>query len=520
MGASEARARRGELMQQHTNKWQNSTKDMWKRSATMWFDFEDKCHQTTVEVFHKSADSWTSSKSKAQQSTTKAWHRSTVSWSNSRTKAQESTTKAWNQSTDTWNNSLQRYRESTAGILSRSAENLNRSAENLNRAGKKAIAPSPLSDWISAPEEQQSNEAQNVQTQLPSEPTSPSQAPPSYDSLQHSRARSTSTPVSPDSQHSMHSRKPVPSPTSSEVCESPKAFPIPRTSSLPASLPETSTDSTDSTTTSIDLSSKKDKAADKQVRELIELTNEVTSQLKEAKQLRESNDSYLGEIEHQWVNSTITDADNANQDMNRLLEPLRIDMTKRKGKLSSSNRKQWRTRDCDRAREKYAAIVLHQGRLQNIINHLSEVIPPQVPSKDDVPELEKTSVQSAAELPTVESPTEIETFESLPVITELPSDPIYIPLELEDAFSELPGESSVRHSALQPPIPRIIVTQSADDLLDLEMRSNSVDDYNSGMNEMHDNQAWKQTRNDIRDQQSASFTKIISKMETKRFYRK
>ncbi|KAJ6144803.1 hypothetical protein N7470_008698 [Penicillium chermesinum] len=513
IGGAEMRARRGELVRQRSDSWKRSTKDMWRKSTTMWSDLENKFHQTTVEVRHKSADSLSTSKEKAQQTTTKAWHRSAHSLSSSKNKAQESTMKAWDQSTDSWNHALNRYRQSTTGILGRSAE-------NLVRPNKEVQQRTPLSDWMATSEVQQPDrgldgqqgEQQGEQQGQPSsEPISPTaQRPPHYEpSWQSQRSRSVSSPP-------VQASQPAVQPQSSE---SPTTTPLPRSPSLPHSVSGTETNSLASSSSTIDLSSKKTKAADTQARALLDLTNELTGQLEEARQLRDLSYDQLGEIERQWVNTTITDADTANQELSHILEPLRIDMSKhRKGRLSSSSRKRWRAKDCERAQDKYSRVALQQGRLHKVIAHLSHFDQSQLSPQGTAEQPEELPIS-----PVIELATETERFESLPAITELPDDPIFIPLELNTGFAELPSDPSpVRARPPRPLIPRklqvpkIIVTQSPEDLLDTEVSTTDAGSVNQSTNEMHDNQAWKQTRDSYRDQQSASFTEIISNMDTDR----
>lgn len=363
--------------------------------------------------------------------------------------------------------------------------------------------------------------------------------PPPYVPLQQSRqARSISSPISPESESSAQRNQNVQSPTSSVSTESPKNTSLPRTASLPQSISGTTESDSSSTAADVDLTSKKRKAAAKQARALIELTSDISDELKEAQLLCDLKRDQLGEIELDWISTTITDAESANQDLARLVEPLKADMTNNKGKTTHANRKRWRRQDCDRAREMYDHVIAQREHLKGAIDHLSEVKPRPLVIRKPVEEPKETAVTPVAELPVEDE----EIIQSLPAITELPFDPIYIPLELAEDFSELPGDSAPvpselpgdlplvnsalpdssthANSAPQPSIPRIIVTQSAGDLLDQEMRSPDIDFSDHTTSEMHDNLAWKQTRNDYRDQQSASFVKIISKMDTKRFYKK
>jgi hypothetical protein len=320
--------------------------------------------------------------------------------------------------------------------------------------------------------------------------------------------QTTISPYSPESLGSPEPARPLPS------YQTIQYVPYSKPSSRTRSQSESDTNSTSSSSLSIDLDIEKKKAADQQAKELIELTKKINTDIEQAKQLRDSKSAQLGEIEHNWINSTITDAKDSNREMIQILDFYRLVAEKRKGKLNSSSRRRWRTQDCQRVREKYPRLVLHQSRLEKVLTHLTVMLPspdisPEEPTGSfSEPPLCEATVKSFAEFPV-----EYEITSSLPVIAELPSESILS--STEALIGELSASDSVKRKHMLP-IPKIIVTQVVEDLSEDQRRSKEMDEYSSYENkEMNEMMAWGKTRDDIQTQQSESLARIFAEREKK-----
>lgn len=241
----------------------------------------------------------------------------------------------------------------------------------------------------------------------------------------------------------------------------------------------------------------------------------------------------LGEIEHNWINSTIVDADDSARELADLLEHCRLDMAKRKGKgkISSTNRKQWKFQGRGRAKEKQARLVRYQCRLDRVLSHLgnlenSQEAPAQEPGLNTTAELSVAEpAAKSAELSSDVSPDAVAELPSdvLPkleiAVAELPSSSAAITRKPVPFIAELPGDSTiicVQPAQMAIDIPKIIVTSTPDESSFTIGESPNTPIANPESKELNEILAWKETRNSIRLQQSESLSKIVSRMESTR----
>ncbi|KAJ5279067.1 hypothetical protein N7478_004439 [Penicillium angulare] len=490
MAPLESRARPAESWQQSTIKLQQSTSDMWRRSSHMWTDSKGKCQQKTMEAWHRSSDSWTNSKNRYIQSTAERLVRSANMLS---------------QSTD------QLYKLSITAGEDKSTEN--KSTSDLPAAEPASTSTEPLS-----------------KSQPPPAPP-PSQIPAS--------AQPPQPTVSPESNKSTKLSKSRKSIKTSESSQSEPS--VPSVPSLVSSLTTRSESDAPSKPPPIDLDIKKRKEGTPQTKALLELTSMVVSQLQQARGLRDSNSAQLGDIEHNWINTTVTDTEESVEGMSQILEPYRLVLQKRKKhNLNYSSRKRWKEHDCARARDKYPRLVLYQSRLEKVLSHLKNVDKAATKSpvnlaKDTFAELSMDSpAVKVAELPistyeinrselpvdgpTVKSFTELpadeEAAASLPVMFELPAEPISSSLQNKTPIAEMPASSM---SIKRKPIPKIIVTQSTGDLSSDQKKNQEEGEQPSYENqEMDEMMKWEKTRTDIQKHQSESLARIVADMESNR----
>ncbi|GLI78085.1 hypothetical protein PoHVEF18_006384 [Penicillium ochrochloron] len=498
MGSTGVLNRPGELWQQSTaklqhstTKWQQSTTEVWRRSTTAWHDTKDRCHQTTMETWHKSADSWKNSKDMCRQS--------------------------------------------TAGMLARSANRIYQSTDRLQQmhllehpteqkkllaeqnSHLSSISTTNIPQISESPQDERPAETRSLpeiskspQPEISSKPTQPEVSYPS--------------PLSPSSQTQISPVSSVSSPSTAS----------------PQSPSQLGTDSTATSSLSVDLSIQK-RRPDEQVRALLKFTDHVSSQVQKATRMRDSKSTQLGEIEHNWINSTIVDADDSARELAALLELCRLDMAKRKGKgkISSTNRKQWKFQGRGRAEEKQSRLVRYQCRLDRVLDHLENLkipqeVPAQEPAAKTAAELSVTisvaksvaelssdaSPDPAAELPSYVSP------EPKTPVTELPSSSGTLSVSSGTIIrkpvpfiAELPGDSAIVQ--IQPAwtaknIPKIIVTNTPDDSSFTLVESPDTPNATYESRELNEILSWKETRNSIRLQQSESLSKIVSSMESTR----
>lgn len=243
------------------------------------------------------------------------------------------------------------------------------------------------------------------------------------------------------------------------------------------------------------------KTPEKQILKLLNWTDQVVYQASQARRLSNSQAESLGEIEYNWINSTISDADNAARGLAKLVEPYRLDMLKHKGKMKSANRKRWTLEDAQLARERLSGLTLFQSRLNRAVDHVKGVIsPPESPQEIDG--------NIVAELPA-------ETRENPPPYVEHPCEPSSFESQSTTIVAELPENSPVNVGS-PTPLPKIIVTQPPDEIMLDHTESPDEGQINLENHEMDEALYWDQTRNSIQIQQSESLSNIIAKMELTR----
>jgi len=493
MAAANPQNKESEETQRITDKWQDSTKDIWRRSTQVWSDSKDRYHQATLETWHRSSDSLANSKNRYEQSTTEAWRRSSMTLAQSKERCQQSTMDAWQRSTNSWKSSKARCRQSTAEMLSRSAMKLYQSTNQLQRL----------------PHGQTKSSDNQIQTIQPSEST-----PALPSSLQHQTSQSSE----PASRNSYPSQPPsyyssTESPQSIQSSETTISSSSPQTAEAPSQSP---TAPMPSKYNLIDPSSK-DQKQDEQIRELFNMTDHTFFQLHQTKQLQKAKSELLGEIEYQWIDSAINDARRMSQDLAKLLEPHRLDMVKRKGKIGSSNKKRWKNEDCQKAYEKQSRLFRHQESLDKVFAHLQSLSSEQrhtpVSSPDTSPDSQEPHPVITPELDAVRP------------VAELTGDAIFAPTPAELAseskpetvIAELPGDTTVAPSESPRSVPKIIITRTPENISVEYLGSPATPDqpYHES-HEMNEILGWKQTRNDVRLHQSASLSNIIAEMDNAR----
>ncbi|KAJ5185262.1 hypothetical protein N7491_006868 [Penicillium cf. griseofulvum] len=152
----------------------------------------------------------------------------------------------------------------------------------------------------------------------------------------------------------------------------------------------------------------------------------VNSTAEQTRHLWDDKSTNLGEIELEWINSTITDAENAANDLAVFMKQFRD--------ISPQDCSSWKCRDYELALEKRSRMLLFHGKLEAVLAHLGSL--PTALSKNE-------SFFSPSDVSAV-----------TPAISELPSETRFI------SVLELPGSSPVKS---EQPVPEIVVTQHDSD---------------------------------------------------------
>ncbi|CAG8293792.1 hypothetical protein PENNAL_c0021G03122 [Penicillium nalgiovense] len=314
-------------------------------------------------------------KGKLQRSTRELVGRSTAIWDNSKYRCHQSTMEIWHKSADTLNDSKDRCHQSVKLMLYRSVSKWNQSADQLHRVAR------------------------------------------IEDTTQYVPARDEKTQEQTPTQYHPQSRFYSPQSTASP--------PNPKTTSL--STKAASIKSTSASGLSLSL---------EQIRVFHEATVPVNSTVKQARQLRDDKRTALGEIELEWINSTITDAENAANDLAAFVKQFK--------QTSPQYRSSWKCRDYEVALKKESHMLLSHDKVKTVLSHLGS--------------LETTLGKDEGFF----SPSEVST--ALFPISELPCETSVI------SVFELPCISPAK---TERPIPKIVVTQYDDDRDDNEIYSHA-----------------------------------------------
>ncbi|KAJ5084564.1 hypothetical protein NUU61_009143 [Penicillium alfredii] len=369
------------------------SKDVAHSSFEKWHESTEKWQQSKTDMQTRTASAWSDSKDRYCQSKMEFFQRSANGWNNTKERYYQSKMELLQRSADGWNNTKDRCHQSTVGMLHRQAEKLYQSTDRMNRI---AIRTS-LDRIQSEPPKQLPQSMPLSQQSLPDSQPPYKQPPPEIDT--ESMKSSTRSPSTPTDQ-----------------------------------LPEKPND---------------------QICTLLNTTERVFAEVREAKELRDCKASQLGEIERKWIDSTVSDAEDAARDLASLLEAYRVEQMK-KGKISLSSRKRWKNNESHRALEKHPRLLVYQNRLSMVSSHLhalgvpTDSTPMEIDSKPYVPELASNPGETAL----VEMGAG-----SVPVVSELSAETPVIDRRQFPEIAELSSEFSPIVPRSVKPIPQIVVTE-------------------------------------------------------------
>lgn len=125
-------------------------------------------------------------------------------------------------------------------------------------------------------------------------------------------------------------------------------------------------------------------SVNEQIDELLKTQNHIITQLTEVQRLRQLKEPMLDPAEMVWIDSTISDIEDATHDVAILLEPTRVEKATNNGKLSLMTQIRWVHRDSQRARDKKHRLLACHSSLMAVLGHLQRV---KVPERIAVHEL-------------------------------------------------------------------------------------------------------------------------------------
>ena len=171
---------------------------------------------------------------------------------------------------------------------------------------------------------------------------------------------------------------------------------------------------------------------------LWEASGRIKCVVTQTAELRNEKLHALGEIEGEWINSTIADAESAANDLSSFVDPL-WHQSNKIGGLTLKERKNWKRRDCQNALKKETRMTLCYERLETVFSHLKTISPRSELAATE--KKEETTVMALESPPVVAVAAELSCQTTVVSTIELPCPATILKLQTERA------------------IPKIIVTQ-------------------------------------------------------------
>jgi hypothetical protein len=183
-------------------------------------------------------------------------------------------------------------------------------------------------------------------------------------------------------------------------------------------------------------------SAEQHIAGLWEASGRVKCVVKQTEELRNEKMHALGEIEGEWISSTIADAESAANDLSSFMDPLWHQSNKIDG-LTPKERKDWNRRHCQNAVKKETRMGLCYERLETVFGHLKTISPTS--------ELAATEKEEEAALTASGSPPVVA------VAAELSGQTTVV------STIELPCPTTISKLQTGRAIPTIIITQYESD---------------------------------------------------------
>ena len=170
----------------------------------------------------------------------------------------------------------------------------------------------------------------------------------------------------------------------------------------------------------------------------------------QTRRLRDDRSHILGEIELDWVNSTITEADETSNNLSSFIQPFWVAHCK-EADDEALERKIWTRHDIQRALKKESRMLQAHSKVETVFGHLASLPAEMNISSAELKDVEVLALHGISELPTTR----------VVSVAELPGDS----LPVLNNYAELSSPMA---------IPTIVVTQhDGDEDDDISMRGRS-----------------------------------------------
>ncbi|CAG7924056.1 unnamed protein product [Penicillium olsonii] len=348
-----------------------------------------KLYQNSVTMWQRQKQDWID--------------RSTIAFNKSKNRAQQSTMDAWNNSKNraqqstmgTWSSSKTRCQRTTMGAWHKSADSFYNSKDRAQQSAR-AMVDRSVSRWNESAD--QMHQAIRVKRS-----EDPEMRP--RQSTNISTVSSATTAVE------------VPT----------KTQPI-----QPASAVNTSA------------------SPKEQIRALYDAACTTSLLVDQTRRLRDDRSHILGEIELDWVNSTITEADETSKTLSSFIQPFWVAHCK-DSDGEALERKTWTRRDIQRALKKESRMLQAHSKVETVFGHLVSLPAEMNISSAELKDVEGLALHGVSELPATR----------VVSVAELPGDS----LPVLNNYAELSSPMA---------IPTIVVTQhDGDEDDDISMRARS-----------------------------------------------
>ncbi|KAJ5410483.1 uncharacterized protein N7487_004842 [Penicillium crustosum] len=255
-----------------------------------------------TDFVHRPKGQWTG---KLQRSTRDLIGRSTAMWDNSRYRYQQSKMQILHKSADTLNDSKDRCHQSAKLMLHRSVSKWNQSADQLHRVARieDTTHHVPAHDW-------QAQEQATSQSRF-------------YSRALNSKSINSSSNFKPTSLSTK----------------------VKRISSASVTGPSLS--------------------PEEQIRGFYKSAVLVNSTVEQTRQLQDDKRTVLGEIEIEWINSTLTDAENAANDLAAFVKQFKH--------ITYQDRNSWKRRHYEVALRQESRMLLLYDKVEMVLNHLGSL---------------------------------------------------------------------------------------------------------------------------------------------------
>ncbi|KAL4976092.1 hypothetical protein BDW66DRAFT_166818 [Aspergillus desertorum] len=122
---------------------------------------------------------------------------------------------------------------------------------------------------------------------------------------------------------------------------------------------------------------------------LLTLNRHIETQSAQARHLFTQKSHFLSQIEREWIESTISDTEDATRDVLKLTEAFRVDQEVNNGRVGLKSQLRWLVRDSRRAKEERERLMLCHASLMEVLSSLQSIHSPNDPQVGFVQDAER-----------------------------------------------------------------------------------------------------------------------------------